>query len=277
MILKLSNLQNLRQKGFDEELSMAQFLGLALDSFGLCIGSLLLTSFLPCCLGLLVFGFDQLLPLVGIESGEDGLSSLGLGVRIQFDEISQVGQSVLLVDNVFLDLLLTMEVGLDFSRVDQTTEIRVGQSRSGKAITNFEMRGFLVGSIQSVELKESILGPDDKSSEMTSRSKLEEVQAMNADEFNTRDVSKGSEKWDCFVVVDNQRSASLDITPVPHFTLSCTKSLGLNDFFDIGVCVDFLEESDSIFGLIDLGNGFFIDNERDLGDTLNPVSAGEYQ
>jgi hypothetical protein len=45
-----------------------------------------------------------------------------------------------------------------------------------------------VGAVDDVELLEGVLGPDDEAAKVTTRGKLEEVQALNAAELNTGDV-----------------------------------------------------------------------------------------
>jgi len=204
------------------------------------------------------------------------LSSLHLGVGIELDEIAEVGEGIPLDRRMSVVNLLGSEVGLDFLRVDQTTQIGVGESNSGKSESDLDFRTLFVSSIDLVELFESALGPDDKSSEMTSGSELEEVQSLNAAELDTGDVTEGSQERGTFVV-DDQGTSAFDVSPVPHLASTGTDFLGVDDSLNIGVGVESLQDTDGSLGLLDRDDGVISDDEGDFGDLVDPVTTSENQ
>jgi len=217
--------------------------------------------------------FFSLLSVLGLQ---DGSPPLGLGVRVEFDEETEVLERVLLVDDVFLRSLLGSKVRLDFLGVDQTTQIGVGEGNSGKSESNLEFRRLRVRSIKFVKLLEGRFGPNDEASEMSSRGELEEVEVMDAAELNTGNVSESTNE-SVFLVVNDQRSPPLDVTSVPHFTLSGTNMLRVDDFLDVGVGVEGLEDGDGDPGLLDVDEGAIFHDEGDLGDLIDSVSSSHDQ
>jgi hypothetical protein len=125
---------------------------------------------------------------------EKGSSSEGLGIRIQFDHHSQIAQRVLLVDSVLLGSDLLAKMGLDLLRVDDATEIRVGDLGLRKSESNLEFRRLLEGSIKLVEFLEGSSCPDDETAQMTSGRKLKEIQSTNRAHIHSGDVSEGAEE-----------------------------------------------------------------------------------
>jgi len=105
--------------------------------------------------------------------------------------------------------------------------------------------------------------PDDKSTKMSSGCELEKVEACHAAELNTRNVSESLEKRS-FLVVNNQRTTSLDVTPVPQFTLTSANPLRIDNLLDVGVSVEVLEEGDGRLGLLTVYDGLVRDDQWDL-------------
>lgn len=61
---------------------------------------------------------------------------------------------------------------------------------------------------------------------MTSRSEGEEVETVDVDEFNSRDVSERLNHWG-LLVVDDQGASSLDISSVSELSLSASDLAGI--------------------------------------------------
>jgi len=136
---------------------------------GLLVGNGLLLGSSELDLGSVSLGFQKLGSLLRSSLfGQSMSSQLRGGKRVQLDEGSSV---VIGVDSNGSSLggSLSSDNTLDFIRVDDSTDISVGHERSRELVSLLGRRA-LVGSVDLIELLESILGPDDKSSEMASRS-----------------------------------------------------------------------------------------------------------
>jgi len=105
---------------------------------------------------------------------EDFSPAQGLGVRVETEKDSLVDERVLLLSpGAFLDFLASRsDNGLDFIAVDQTSNIRVRNLSSGEDVIFLVERGFLKGSKDFIKKSESVLSPDDESTEMTTRGEL---------------------------------------------------------------------------------------------------------
>jgi len=133
---------------------------------------------------------------------------------------------------------------------------------------------FLVSSIERVKLFISILCPDDESSEMTTRGKKKNVQAVDTEDFNTRKVAEGSEK-SSLLFVDNKGSFSLDISPVSSFSFTGSDLLGVFNFFDISVSFQGFKEFHSLRGLFKGSDGVGADNKGNFRDFLDSMTSGK--
>eukprot|EP00960_Hanusia_phi_P055351 762947-Hanusia_phi.AAC.12 len=99
-----------------------------------------------------------------------------------------------------------------------------------------------------VELLEGRLGPDDEAAEMATRSELEEVQPVDASDLEAGNVPESL--LDAVVVgVDKEGTLPLNVSPVPHLTLTTANLPGLLDVVDVIHSLDELEEVESVLGL----------------------------
>jgi len=138
------------------------------------------------------------------------------------------------------------------------------------------LRFGLVSSVEGIKLLIGILGPDDESAKMTTGSKEEDVQAVNIENVNTGKVAEGSEE-STFLFVDDQRTFSLDVSPVSGFSFSGSDFLGVLHFLDIGISFQGLEEFDSLGSLVKRSDGVSANNKGNFGDFLDSVTTGEDQ
>lgn len=136
-----------------------------------------------------------------------------------------------------------------------------------------QLRFGLIGSVESIKFLIGILGPDDKATKMATRGKEENVQAVNIKDVNAGKVAEGSEKG-TLLLVDDQRSFSLDVSPVSGFSFSCSDFLGVLHFLDISISFQSLEEFDSLAGLIKGSDGVSANNKGDFRDLLDSVATG---
>ena len=89
------------------------------------------------------------------------------------------------------------------------------------------LRRSLVESTEDlIKSSESALSPDDETPDVTTRSKLEQVEAVDAHNLNTRQVPESLDDT-VILIVDDERTTALTMTPVPHLTLASTEFSGV--------------------------------------------------
>lgn len=120
-------------------------------------------------LGSLSLGIDDggLLFLLGVD---DFSSSEDRGVRVQLVQKSKVLKWVSLSVEVSWGTLGVTDSRLNFIRVEDSVDVSVSNRGLREQVSVLFARSLLVGSEDGVEGGEGILGPDDESTEVTSRS-----------------------------------------------------------------------------------------------------------
>lgn len=211
------------------------------------------------------------------------LRAVGLGVGVQPEENLLVLERVLLLDTssttTLLDgtTLLSANNTLDLRGVDEAGNVGVGDSVSGEEVVLLEGGGGGGGAVELVKSRESGVGPDDETSEMSTRGELEEVEGLDGASLNTGDVPEGTSELDGALslgVVDNERATALANAASPDLALAGTELAGLGDLDDVGVGTETLEEGDGLTGLGERkGRGG--QDERKLRDRGHTVSTGE--
>jgi len=134
----------------------------------------------------------------------------------------------------------------------------------------------VLGSKQGIEALEGILGPNAESTQVSSRGELQQVQVLDGNELNTRNVSEGLDER-TLLVVNDQRTTALDVSSVSELTLSGSDAVGFNDSFDIIVSVEGLQQSNGLLGLINTFNELGVNDQRDFGNLVNLVTTGHDQ
>ena len=214
---------------------------------------------------------------LGESSSSDGLGLPGnLEVRVQLQHELPVLEGVPLAGSEDLSGLPGAKTGLDFVGVDDPGKVRVGHLGAGEDEALLDGGGGGVGTEDSIQLVEGGLGPDAEATQVTSRGKLEKVQAIDGDELDTGEVAEGPQSSG-LLIVDDQRSSALDVPPVPHLTLTSTDLLGVLGLLNIGVGTEGLEDLDGELGLVNVLEGVVGDNEGDFLDGLNTVTTGHDQ
>ena len=214
---------------------------------------------------------------LGESRSDNGLGLPGdLEVGVQLQHEVPVLEGVPLPGGENLSGLPGAKTGLDFVGVDDPGEVRVGHLGAGEDESLLDGRGGGVGTEDGVQLVEGGLGPDAEATQVTSGSELEEVQAVDGHELNTGEVAEGPQS-NGLLVIDDQRSSTLDVPPVPHLTLTGTDLLGVLSLLDIGVGTEGLQDLDGELGLVNVLQGVVGDNQGDLFDGLNTVTTGHNQ
>jgi hypothetical protein len=196
-----------------------------------------------------------------------------VGVETVHD--TSVLERVLLLGEGSLVVLVALSTGdgLDFIRVDETSDIRVGDDVGGKNVVLLEGSGGVVGTIELVKKSESTGGPDDETTDVTTGSKLKQVQVADVDSLNTGKVAESL--GDTVVLtIDNERSTTLAVTTVTDLTNTSTELARVRNLNDISVGVEGLKKSNSFLGLgesLDL----ISDNKGNFLNLLDAMTAGQ--
>lgn len=157
---------------------------------------------------------------------------------------------------------------MDLVRVDESCDIRVGDLGDGEV----EARLLLVDLVKGGNGR---LGPDDESSDVSSRSQLEQVELVNGAGLDSGNVLESSDN-SLILGVNDQRTSSLSVSSVSHLSLSSSDLSRVGDLGDIGVSRDSLQELNGSLGLgggLDGGR----DDEGDLLDLLDSVTSSKDQ
>ena len=122
------------------------------------------------------------------------------------------------------DLLLS-ECSLNLIRVDDSGKVSNRHHWSSKLESSLSYRLLSVGSEDLIELLERVLGENNKSSEVTTWSELEEIQSANVAGVNSWEVSGSSlDNW-ILISIDDEWSSLESETGGSHFSLSWSHSL----------------------------------------------------
>lgn len=156
--------------------------------------------------------------------------------------------------------------GLDLLRVDESGNVGGRDLGLGK-----NKAGLLL--VDRVEGGNGGFGPDDESTDVTTGSELEEVEGLDGASLDTWNVLECSN--DSFILgVNDQRSPSLPVPPVPQLSLSGPDLSRVGNLGDVGVSRDGLEQLDGSPGLLgglDIGR----DDEGTFLDLLDSVTSSE--
>lgn len=215
----------------------------------------------------------------------------GLGVRVHAEEDAFVDERVLLLcPRAFLYLGAGgANNSLNLRAVDETGNVGVGDLGGRKAIHNGQydtrnrrcdvqvvllVRGnFVKGAEHLIEQIEGTLCPNDEAAEVSTRGKLEEIQAPNIDELDTRQVAECLNNA-VVLVEDDKRATTLAVAAVTHLTLASTEFTRVRHLSDIRVGIQGFEESDSFLGFLE-GLCCTLNYEGNLSNLLNAVTTGQ--
>jgi hypothetical protein len=205
---------------------------------------------------------------------------LGVGVETEHDTL--VDKRVLLLDGTTAGDGVTagsVEGALDLRGVDEAGEVGLGDDVGGEEEVALEGRGLGGGAIDAVEGLEGGGGPDDEAAEVTTGGKLEEVEGRDGAGLDTGDVAETNNELLAvnLGVVDDQGTTTLAVTAATELALTGAELLGLLGLVNISTGTDGAEERDSGGGLGQSGGleELGVDDERDLGDGHDLVTAGE--
>jgi len=163
---------------------------------------------------------------------------------------------------------------LDGIGVDDLCDVRVGQDGSVEVVASLFLGSNSVSTEDLVEGLEGRFSPDDESSEVTTRSQLSQVESVDIADFNTWDVSDGSEESDVFVVVNEKWALSELVSSVSELTLTSSDNLSVGNSFNIFVGTESLQEGNDVSGLFNTFE-LVINDQRKVGDSTDSVSSSQ--
>jgi len=169
------------------------------------------------------------------------------------------------------------EDALDFFGSHDSANVGVGADGGRRVESGFFGGSSLGGTKDGVEGLEGAFGPDDETTNVTTRGELEEVQSVYVASINTLDVAEGSDERivsASFLVVDEERSSALNITSASGFTLTSTEAVGVLHSLQVSIEAEERKEGNGILGLGDGVNVGISNNERDFCEGIDAVSAG---
>ena len=203
-------------------------------------------------------------------------------VRVETEHDLLVAEGVLLLDTGALGAGVALggvEDGLDFRGVDETRDVGVGDDVLGQEVVLLQGGGGGGGAVDLVEGLEGGGGPDNETADVTTGGELEEVESVHGAGLDTGDVAEGTDELLAvdLGVVDDQGTAALAETAVTELTLTGAHLLGLLDLDEVGAGTEGLEEGNGGLGLGQGSTleGLGVDDQRDLGDVGDTVTAGE--
>lgn len=210
-------------------------------------------------IGFLGGNFDK--SCVGVQS----LKSLDVAKRVLLLDLMEglvlVGHS----DNV-----------LDLIGVDDSGQVGVGEQGAVQLVSLLLLSGLSVRTEDVVQGLEGTGSPDDESAQLATGGELSQVQTVHVADLNAWNVAEGLGELDILVGEDDQGTFSEFVSSASHFALAGSESLVLDDFGDVFVGSESLEETDGILGLF-IALELVIDDQRKLRDVLDAVTSGHDQ
>jgi hypothetical protein len=146
-------------------------------------------------------------------------------------------------------------------------------SRIYSHVVLLDSRCLLESTENLVKETESTLSPDDKTADVTTRSKLKEVKSPHVDKLNTGQVAECLNDT-LVLIVHDERTTALAMSAVSHFTLTRTNLARVGHLENIPVCMERFKEGNSLFCFRERFGGIG-DNEGNFVNLLNTVAASK--
>jgi hypothetical protein len=129
------------------------------------------------------------------------------------------------------------------------------------------------GTKDLVKESKCTLGPNDKAANVTTRCKLEKVEATDIDYLNSRQIAECLDNA-AVLIIDDQGAAALAVAAIPHLSLTRAKLARVGHLHDVAVRAEGLEKCN---GLLCLEEGLdgITDNKGNLLNLLDAVATSE--
>lgn len=112
---------------------------------------------------------------------------------------------------------------LDFVRLQETSKISSGHDWLRQVVVALELGLLAPGAVQSVQSLDGRFRPDAEASDVATRSQLLQVQFVNGQAFDARDVAEGLGKT-LVLGVDDKRTKLVGAAAVAHLTLTSAEA-----------------------------------------------------
>src|SRR5512144_417652 len=261
-LLLLGGSSGLLLSGFE---SSFQHLGAVGSSFAGNNGEVVLGQF-----NVVLLGLSQGLGNGTLLSGQSGATTKNFGVGVQLDELTYVGQRIETTYATEYLLAGIAENLADFFGFKKTSQVGVGHLGLGKIVALLQGGARFPGAEKFVQTSESRFGPDDKTTNMTARSQLQQVHLVDGHGFNAGDVAEGTTETFILVVNDEGTFAG-NATTIAHSTTASTETLGFVHLLDVSPDLHASEEDNSLLGLLQLLY-FIRDNQWEFRDAIDDVT-----
>jgi hypothetical protein len=140
------------------------------------------------------------------------------------------------------------------------------------ALLEASISGLVSRTEKTVKVGKGRLGPDDKATNVSSRSELKKVKGVDVASLNTRNVAEGADKT-VVVLVHNKGTTALGVAAVSPLTLTSANLLGVSATVNIVVGTNAVQDGNSLLGLGDVLN-ISGNNKWELGGVVDLVTAG---
>ncbi len=106
---------------------------------------------------------------------------------------------------------------LDLVGLDETSKVGKSDGGTGKVVVLLQSGTSSLRAIESLELLEGSLGPDDEAAEVATGSKVEDAEVGDVGKGDTRQVAEGTADT-LVLVIDDQGTTALDVATVADLT-----------------------------------------------------------
>jgi len=206
------------------------------------------------------------------------LNSLGLSIAqalgggVESLHGGLVGKRVLLASGGLVGVdTLHAEFALDLVRVNDSGEVSAGHHVSSELEATLGDGLLSVGTEDLVKSLKGVLGEDDESTEMTTRSELEEVKSVDVAGVDTGEVAGGVLDEVVLLTVDDQGTLTEAEAGVSELTLTSAHLLGGADAGEVTGTAEVVEGLEELGGLLNVEG---VNNEGELGDSFDSVTTG---
>mmetsp|Transcript_24306 Transcript_24306/g.23918 ORF Transcript_24306/g.23918 Transcript_24306/m.23918 type:complete len:230 (-) Transcript_24306:249-938(-) len=171
-------------------------------------------------------------------------------------------------------LLGSSQLALDLVRVDDSGKVSTGQDASVKHVALLLNTLCSVVSEHLIQRRESILGPDDESSEVTSRSELEKVESVDTAGIHSWEVLGHPSDKVVLISIDDEGTLPHDISRVPHLSMSGSHLPGVSGPLQFLISSKLSQGGKESLGGVSVQ---VVHNQRELRDFHHSVSSGQDQ
>jgi len=202
----------------------------------------------------------------------DSASTRNVGIEALHD--TEVTEGVLVAHGTLLLLGGSRaERSLNFLRIDDASDVRIGQAAGGQEVVLLQSSRLGAGTIKGLELLKGALSPDDEATEMATGGEGEQVQVAHVHQLDTGDVAEGLGN-PSVLLEDDEGATALAEAAVTHLTLTGTQGAGVLDTLDVSIGSQLLQHVHGLLGLL-AGLGLVADDQGELGDGLDTMATGE--